>query len=264
MTEIPDIPTIKVLQYNVEGKRNNMAELLRDPKTRTYDILAIQEPYRNTHGAVMQTHNPLKHIFREHIPNHKAARVATFINKSIPVADIELTEYGPNLTAVTLKNQGEDARYKVTIYNVYNPNPEPPYDNALGLPRRSPLPRLNTALQHTRKHSNVVVGDFNLRDKLWEGPGVREEKCPRAAAYLLEILEHHGLDICFEPGTKTRPARGRAREDSTIDLAFATKDIHETLTYSGLEMELDKGSDHLPLSTIFGYQLQTRAAAEER
>lgn len=264
MAETPDIHTIKVLQYNVEGKRNNMAELLRDPKTWKYDILAIQEPFINKHGATKQTHNPIKHLFREYIPNHKMARVATFINKSIPAADIELSDHGPNLTRVTLKNQGDDKHHQITIFNVYNPNPEPPYDTVLGLPKRSPLPRLNTELRRTQQHSNLVVGDFNLRNELWGGPGIGEEKCPRAAAYLIEILERHGLNLCFEPGTKTRPARGLAREDSTIDLAFATEDICETLIYSGLEMRLDKGSDHRPLSTTFGYQLRTRTATEER
>jgi hypothetical protein len=109
--------------------------------------------------------------------------------------------------------------------------------------------------QRTRQHSNLVVGDFNLRDKLWGGPEAREEKCPDAAGYLLEILERHGLELCFEPGTITRPASG-----STIDLAFATEDIRDNLINSTVEKSLDKGSNHLPITTTFGYALRARTA----
>jgi hypothetical protein len=53
---------IKVLQYNVMKSRDVvMATLLRDPRIQEYDILAIQEPWRNP--FISTTHNPITHSF---------------------------------------------------------------------------------------------------------------------------------------------------------------------------------------------------------
>lgn len=78
------------------------------------------------------------------------------------------------------------------------------------------------------------------------------------------MVERHGLGLCFEPGITTRPAKGNALSDSTIDLALATEDIRERLIYSGTEPRLNKGSDHKPLTTTFGYRLRIETNPEER
>ncbi|KIV98387.1 uncharacterized protein PV09_09784 [Verruconis gallopava] len=207
----PRIQTITVAQYNVGGSRNTMAEVLRDPVLGEADIIAFQEPYINKFGTEIQTHNSAKTRYKVFIPNHTKARVATFISKNIDAKRIELTDYGPSLTTITLKMK--DERSKITVYNIYNPNPEAPFEEE--------------------------TGDFNLRDELWEGPGIKEIACPRAADYLLQILEQHGLNLCFEP-----------HEDSQRKRAAPGA-------------ELDKGSDHLPLVTTFGAGI-TQAEEAER
>lgn len=41
--------TLNILQYNVHKSRDTvMATLLRDPQIAEYDVLAIQEPWRNS------------------------------------------------------------------------------------------------------------------------------------------------------------------------------------------------------------------------
>lgn len=56
--------TLTVMQYNVGGGRNTMAEVLRDPRHWDFDIIAFQEPYLNRFGPEIQTHNPIKDRFR--------------------------------------------------------------------------------------------------------------------------------------------------------------------------------------------------------
>lgn len=263
MTAQPEPRTIKVLQYNVGTSRSHMAELLRDERAWDYDIIALQEPYLNKFTNPFSTHNPIKDRFYEHVFHHKMTRVATFINKSIPAEDIEITGCGPNLTEVVIKNQGQDHKQQLVIYNIYNPNPQPPLIPVSGLPTRSPLPQLNRKLQDRRNSSIIVVGDFNLKDEKWGGPGATEIQCPRGSGYLLQLMEKHGLEVCFEPGTITRPARGDTRE-STIDITLATEDIQELLISSGIEHTMDVGSDHLPIATEFNFQLRARHEDEER
>ena len=53
--------TISILQYNVHKSRDVvMATMLRDPRIHEYDILAIQEPWRNPFAAT--THHPAKYL----------------------------------------------------------------------------------------------------------------------------------------------------------------------------------------------------------
>jgi hypothetical protein len=76
---------IKILQYNVMKSRDVvMATLLRDPRIQEYDVLALQEPWRNP--FIPTTHNPIAHSFHVCLPNDSReapARVCLFVNKRI-------------------------------------------------------------------------------------------------------------------------------------------------------------------------------------
>lgn len=54
--------SLRILQYNVMKSRNEvMATLLHDPSIQEYDILALQEPWRNPY--ISTTHNPISSSF---------------------------------------------------------------------------------------------------------------------------------------------------------------------------------------------------------
>lgn len=77
--------TLTILQYNVRKSRDIvMATLLRDPRIDSYDILAIQEPWRNPFSET--THHPAKNQFHLCYPDSgepDPARVCFFVNKRI-------------------------------------------------------------------------------------------------------------------------------------------------------------------------------------
>jgi hypothetical protein len=53
---------LNILQYNVRKSRDMvMVSLLRDPEIYDFDIIAIQEPWRNPYTAT--THHPAKDRF---------------------------------------------------------------------------------------------------------------------------------------------------------------------------------------------------------
>lgn len=55
-------PNIRILQYNVmKSKDKVMATLLRDERIKEFDILAIQEPWRNPY--ISTTHHPAQKIY---------------------------------------------------------------------------------------------------------------------------------------------------------------------------------------------------------
>jgi hypothetical protein len=75
-------PRLKVLQYNVNKSRNKvLAGLLEDPRVKEYDIIAVQEPWRNTVDS--HAYNPRNSGF--HLVDRGTAdsRVTTYINKRI-------------------------------------------------------------------------------------------------------------------------------------------------------------------------------------
>ena len=60
---------LKVLQYNVHKSKDKvMASLLWDPRIHEFDILAIQEPWRNPFTAT--THHLAKDKFHAHTSTH--------------------------------------------------------------------------------------------------------------------------------------------------------------------------------------------------
>jgi hypothetical protein len=87
--------TLSILQYNVIKSRDIvMASLLRDPSFREYDILAIQEPWRNP--FISTTHNPIPEYFHLHFPKdtrEEPARVCFFINKRLDETRWRITEH---------------------------------------------------------------------------------------------------------------------------------------------------------------------------
>src|SRR4051795_1816032 len=95
---------IKILQYNVMKSRDVvMATLLRDPKIQEYDILALQEPWRNP--FISTTHNPITHSFHLCFPNDSReapARVWFFINKRIDRSRWRFTEHTRDLCTLEI------------------------------------------------------------------------------------------------------------------------------------------------------------------
>jgi len=76
---------LNILQYNVrKAKDTVMATLLRDPRVAEYNVLAIQEPWRNP--FMLTTYHSAKDIFYLCYPDgdeEGPARVYFFVNKRL-------------------------------------------------------------------------------------------------------------------------------------------------------------------------------------
>ncbi|KAL5371116.1 hypothetical protein PMIN02_013118 [Paraphaeosphaeria minitans] len=229
-------PTISILQYNVRKSKDMvMASLLRDPKTHEYDILAIQEPWKNPFMAT--THHPAKDVFDLYCPGGTEdgpTRVCFFVNRRIDASRVQFQEHTRDLCSVTLRLRGEK---QLSIYNTYNP---PRYTS-----QQSVLPHVRETLD---KHDNdefILLGDFNLHHPLWGGPDLQTVE-PEAED-LITIIEEAALYATLAPGTITYRER---HLQSSIDLCLVTAGLVERVIKSEVDEELDHDSDHLPISTI--------------
>ena len=124
-----------------------IAILLRDPRIQEYDILALQEPWRNP--FISTTHNLNTHSFHLCFPNDSReapARVYFFVNKRIDPNRWRFTDHTRDLCTIeiTTKTPATEAATKFYIHNVYNPPRSS--DN-----RTSCLPYLRTVLSAYQK-----------------------------------------------------------------------------------------------------------------
>lgn len=229
-------PTMSILQYNVRKSKDMvMASLLRDPKTHEYDILAIQEPWRNPFMAT--THHPANDVFDLYCPGgtkDRPARVCFFVNRRIGRNQIQFREHTRDLCSITLTLE---RNRKLSIYNAYNP---PRYTA-----QQSVLPHIRASLDKHNDGELILLGDFNLHHPLWGGSGVQTMEVE--ASILVAIIEEYALYTTLTPGTITYRER---QLRSSIDLCLVTAGLVERIIKSEVNEELDHDSDHLPICTI--------------
>jgi exonuclease III len=239
--------TLSILQYNVHKSRDMvMASMLRDPRVHEYDILAIQEPWRNPFAAT--THHPAKNVFHLCCPAEEEAgpaRVCFFINKRLDHKKWQFKEHSRDVCSLTVEF-GDDQRERqhITIHNIYNPARRSESDNTV-------LTDARTVLHKNQSHEQILLGDFNLHHPMWGGANVRHTD-PESAD-LLAIMEDFNLDSTLPPGTITYEER-TAR--TTIDLCLVTVGLIDRVIRSQVDRDLDHDSDHLPISTVIDMRVQ--------
>ena len=116
--------TLKILQYNIRNGRSNvMIPLLADELTHSYDVLAIQEPWKNDRGPVPTTYNPRNSGF--HVVYQPAAnnRVCFYVNKNISPDSWTAAFPSPDIAVLHLTVASGAAKKDLRIINVYNPSP---------------------------------------------------------------------------------------------------------------------------------------------
>jgi hypothetical protein len=135
---------LSILQYNVrKAKDTVMATLLRDTRVVDFDVLAIQEPWRNP--FISTTHHPAKDIFHLCYPigNEEAgpARVCFFVNKRLDHSRWKFEQHTRDLCTLRISTrEGDSADDELTIHNVYNPPQIMP-------DRQSAIPLLKATLE---------------------------------------------------------------------------------------------------------------------
>lgn len=188
---------LSILQYNVRKSRETvMATLLRDERISDFDVVAIQEPWRNP--FMETTHHTAKDIFHlcyaPNDANDRPTRVCFFVHKRLDHTRWRFDSQGRDICPLTLEVGDANAAQKLAIFNVYNP-PKGAQD------RTGVLTALDEFLTRSGTAEQIVVGDFNLHHPMWGGE--RVVQADAEALELIEVMEHHGLESTLQPGTIT-------------------------------------------------------------
>jgi exonuclease III len=147
--------TLSILQYNVNNSRSKvMIPLFESERITNFDILAIQEPWRNLYQPT--TNKRLNQHFELHYMNDKNTRVCFFVNKRVALASYTITHRSKDLCSLALKlAEGRT----INVHNIYNP--------CKSSEDKSNLPLLRTALGGKANEEHIVMGDFNLHHPKW-------------------------------------------------------------------------------------------------
>ena len=116
-----DTGTLAILQYNVRNDRvTTMIPLLADPRTQEYDIIAVQEPWRNPHAATtLSSYQSGFHLLYR--PGGDT-RVCFYVNDRIDPDSWDVNYPSADLCSLAIK-VGNGPPDLINIHNVYNPSP---------------------------------------------------------------------------------------------------------------------------------------------
>ncbi|RDL32701.1 uncharacterized protein BP5553_09157 [Venustampulla echinocandica] len=227
---------LRILQYNVHKSRDVvLASLFSDEKVLEYDILAIQEPWRNPFTAT--TYHPLKTHYQLTYCDDAETRVCFYINKRIDPSTWNVQHVSKDITSLEMTSPGSNS--KICVFNVYN---------EVGTRTISDL---EEAIAKVDSHERLLVlGDFNLHYPLWSTTHRYNNNGISAAQSLLTIIEVSELQLLTVPGTATH----RWNEgESTIDLTFGSDDVASRLIHCRIDTNLDHDSDHLPIAVAIDW-----------
>ncbi|RAO74375.1 uncharacterized protein BHQ10_010387 [Talaromyces amestolkiae] len=228
-----------------------MATFLRDPKALRATVMATQEPWQNEYDDT--THQPARATHQLLYPksaNHDGvrARVALYVSRQIDPATWSHTVISPDYQILKIRYARGDQSQELFIHNIYNE------------PGSATFEHLQTQLAHytnpTSEH--VIVGDMNVHHPAWGGPGT---KMDTAATELLEIMDHHEIELATEEGLVTWQ---RGKSTSTIDLTFLSANLFNRMVLYERADNVQHDSDHWPIRTQLDIQTPVHIPLERR
>ncbi len=188
-------PSLSILQYNTRKSREQvMIPLFDDLETLLFDVIAIQELWRNS--KFLTIYHPHKDQFHLAYLDNALTRVCIYISKRIAQAEWYVTNHFPDLCTLHLQINPDRT---IQIPNIYNLAPT-------NSPPRGCIPHLGKALAAQKDGEHVVVGDLNFHHPAWAG--IHIPVTDRNSEDLLSVVEEFGLQLLLKKGTITYQGAG--------------------------------------------------------
>jgi Endonuclease-reverse transcriptase len=232
---------LTLLQYNVNKSRDKvLIGLLEDSRVARFDILAVQEPWRNPFNN--EGYNPRNSPFYLVEKTSEKTRTAIYVNKRILPSQISEIYKEEDLISLRISLDEGD----IYIHNIYNP---PTSHSERTCP--SIFYSLGRLLETGDRH--IILGDLNLHHPLWNNPDYLQHH--HIADDFLDIMGNIGAILHTPRGLATRDCqRGSHHEKTTIDLIFSNLGSIERCEP---RLDLEQSSDHIPIATTFLLEKRT-------
>jgi hypothetical protein len=216
-----------------------MILLLADSNIQDFDVIAIQELWRNF--FVSTTLSSSQSGFHLLYRPGEDTRICFYVNDKLNTNSWDVEYLTVDICTLKLKIKGlGGGTDTVRIHNVYNPS------SAFYASRdsSSTLSAVLRSLDGVIADHHVLLRDFNLHHSFWSGPTRSTQHA--AADELLDIVEKHDLTLTLSKGSITWE---NSRAASIIDLTFMTSHLVDRLEHCMTRPDLSQSSDHIPIFT---------------
>ncbi len=241
-----------ILQYNVRNSKDDiMIFMLANSKIRDYDILTIQEFWRN--ACVFTSYNSFIVDFHLTYDEKDDVRVCFYINVKLNVNDWSIEHVFFDVCIIKLKIIQKNISRIVHIHNVYNASSI----SYSSIKLFSSLQTMKRLLNDDAKH--VLLEDFNLHHSLWS-KSIRFTQHV-AVDQLIELFNTTHMQFCLSQSIIIWKARNSI---STIDLMFMTNRFQACVTHCESRFDLNQFSDHILVFTIFTLKMKQTSITKKR
>ncbi len=241
-----------ILQYNVRNNKDDiMIFMLANSKIRDYDILTIQELWRN--ACVFTSYNSF--IVDFHLTYEKTddVKICFYINVKLNVNDWSIEHVFFDVCIIKFKIIQKNISWIVHIHNVYNASSISYSSNELF----SSLKMMKRLLNDDAEH--VLLEDFNLHHSLWSN-SIRFTQHV-AVDQLIELLNTTHMQFCLSQNIIIWETRNSI---NTIDLMFMTSRLQTCVTHCESRFDLNQFSDHILVFTIFMLKMKQTSITKKR
>ena len=233
-----------------------MTSCLRNSLIKKFDILTIQESWKNIHTKI--THHFLKDTFQliysdSKKINENVIKVCFFVNKRISIIDLNYSFKSENLITLQIKliEDSNDEHY-IQIHNLYNES---------NIRSCTSLTELQMFLKEKDRFNNenfdsftqhIIIENFNIHHSIWKDVQV---KADLRASELLTIMNEFQLisNLKFEISIFVS-----CRENEiTINLCLTTKELTNRIIICRIRENLNHDFDHLFIETILNVSINT-------
>ena len=224
---------LKILQFNCNGIKNKIDELLTFMSTNDILIAAIQETKLTDKATSPKT--PNFSFERKDRGKDKGGGLAFLIHKSIQYRTIPSSHKDPHLETLSIEVGS------LTIHNVYIP------------PAASCATGYTVNVKHLLNDKDtLVLGDFNAHDPLWFS-SLQDAR----GSLLSDEITGSNLAVINDDIPTRRPSNG---QDTSPDITLATLDL---IPFASWHTEISLGSDHLPIIVTLETDIKPQKARTE-
>jgi hypothetical protein len=220
-----------------------MIFMLANSKIRDYDILTIQNFWRN--ACVFTSYNSFIVDFHLAYEKKDDVRICFYINVRLNVNDWSIEHIFFDVCIIKLKIIQKNINRIVHIHNVYNASSISYSSNEF----LSSLKTMKRFLNDDAKH--VLLKDFNLHHSLWSN-SIRSTQHV-AIDQLIELFNTTHMQFCLSQNIIIWKAKNSI---NTIDLMFMISRLQVCVTHCENRFDLNQFSNHIFVFTIFTLKMK--------
>ena len=213
-----------------------MISLLIDEEIKSYDIIAIQKSWRNSHviTSLNSHHSEFHLLFRSNVDT----KVCFYINDQIDLNSWEIEYSTSNLSILTVKTLVDSETQTFRIHNVYN-------SSSVFYSSRNELSILsNLARQLRVSKEHIVLRNFNLHHSYWSDFTRLTQHA--VANALIDIIYSAELSLTLFRDFITWKTR---ESQSIIDFIFMSENMTSRLIHCMIRVDMRQSSDHISMFT---------------